>query len=497
MTDATFLNPADDDQRLLAQVIDYYQRSLRESTEALDYLQARGITASEAIDAFRIGYANRALGLTLPIKQIKAGKQIRTRLQQLGVLRSSGHEHFNGSVVFPITAADGSGRVVDIYGRKTGRALRPGTPLLMHLNEDRRGVWNINALRAGQEIILCPSLFDALTFWVKGYRNVTCMFGPDALTEDLMTAFAEFGIRRIIVCNEALAPKLLAAGIDVFLMRFPQSQDANKYALSFADSSRALGAIIRRAEWLGKGQPPRSTVAVPEVVAVEPDDLDEELDAPDDDETDDEVANLEEPDDEQVPVAAPAPVLAASPLPPAPEDIESDQHGDEVVVNLGHRRYRIRGLSKNLAFDQLKVNVLASTEQGMYVDTLDLYAARHRRHFVSQTAIELGIDENTVKKDLGRVLLKLEELQDEQITRMMEPKEPLPTMTRAIACSRAFWLNVCFGREGVKSALGWLAESRQFTEGPWQSLQSWLKVFPSSSRWTILAQRTACTRCYR
>ena len=99
------------------------------------------------------------------------------------------------------------------------------------------------------------------------------------------------------------------------------------------------------------------------------------------------------------------------------------------TMHLGHRRYRIRGLSKNLAFDQMKVNMLATTEKGMYVDTFDLYIARHRRQFVIQAAIELGVEEETIKKDLGRVLLKLEELQDEQITQMMKPKEAAPTMT--------------------------------------------------------------------
>ena len=75
--------------------------------------------------------------------------------------------------------------------------------------------------------------------------------------------------------------------------------------------------------------------------------------------------------------------------------------GDEVTLHLGHRRYRIRGLSKNLAFDQMKVNVLATTEKGMYVDTFDLYIARHRRQFVVQAAVELGVEEETIKKDLG------------------------------------------------------------------------------------------------
>ena len=152
----------------------------------------------------------------------------------------------------------------------------------------------------------------------------------------------------------------------------------------------------------------------------------------------DEADDVDEPDDEPGPIAAdqepalpvvPGPILMASPVPPPPQDIEADISGDEVVMQLGHRRYRVRGLSKNMAFDQMKVNVLASTEKGMFVDTFDLYIARHRRQFIVQAAVELGVEEQAIKKDLGRVLLKLEELQDEQITEMMQPKEPAPSMT--------------------------------------------------------------------
>ena len=158
---------------------------------------------------------------------------------------------------------------MDIYGRKTGLHLRSGTPLHMHLSDQRPGVWNIEAFRAGNEIILCAGLFDALTFWNAGYRNVSCTFGPDALTDDLLAAFREFGIRRVLLTAEAIAPKLLAAGLDCYLMRLPPGIDVNAYALEASDPSQALGAMIRKAEWLGKGQP-AAPAAVPVVAAPPP-----------------------------------------------------------------------------------------------------------------------------------------------------------------------------------------------------------------------------------
>jgi len=66
----------------------------------------------------------------------------------------------------------------------------------------------------------------------------------------------------------------------------------------------------------------------------------------------------------------------------------------------------------------MKVNVLASREEsgaGFHVDTLDLYSARHRQAYVKQAAIELGLEEQTIKKDLGHVLLALEAVQEEDV----------------------------------------------------------------------------------
>ena len=91
-----------DDQALLQRVVDYYHATLKQSPEALQYLQRRGLTHHEMIDTFKLGYANRTLGYRLPEKNRLEGEAIRSRLQSLGLLRASGHEHFNGSIVIPL-----------------------------------------------------------------------------------------------------------------------------------------------------------------------------------------------------------------------------------------------------------------------------------------------------------------------------------------------------------------------------------------------------------
>jgi hypothetical protein len=109
------------------------------------------------------------------------------------------------------------------------------------------------------------------------------------------------------------------------------------------------------------------------------------------------------------------------------------------VISLGDRKYRVRGLAKNLSYEQLRVNVLCaqgdapSTElrAGFHVDTLDLYSARQRALYIKQAAEELALKEDVIKKDLGKVLLKLEELQEAQIRKALEPPEPTVTLSEA------------------------------------------------------------------
>ncbi len=129
-----------DDRELLRQVVDYYHSTLKQSPEALAYLTERGIGSREAVDRFRLGYANRTLGLRLPAKNRKLGADLRGRLTKIGIYRETGHEHLSGSLVIPIFGE--LGEVVQLYGRKTTPNLRAGTPLHLCLPGPMRGVWN-------------------------------------------------------------------------------------------------------------------------------------------------------------------------------------------------------------------------------------------------------------------------------------------------------------------------------------------------------------------
>jgi DNA primase catalytic core len=429
------INTAAEDRELLAQVVTYYHETLRQSAEALEYLKGRGLGSPDLVTHFKLGFANRTLGYRLPSHQTKAGVEARERLQRVGVLRESGHEHFNGSLVIPIFGADGA--VLGLYGRKVtpDSKLRKGTPLHLYSPGPHRGVFNIDALRSSKTIVLCEALIDALTFWCAGFKNVTASYGVEGFTADHKAAFKAYGTERVLIAYdrddagdgaaEKLAVQLGAEGIECWRVQFPKGMDANEYACKVTPADKSLAVVIRNAVWMGKGQRPAidlvSAIAPPAAAPIETVTeasavLDEDFVSPDS------VAPERVP---LAPLPAPGAVNGAAALPlAAKEETQQDAPAelDDVVLTFADRRYRIRGLDKNLSHDQLRVNLLAARGDEMHVDTLELYSSRQRSAFIKQAAVEMKVSEEIVAREVGRVLLRLEEIQAERIKKALEPK---------------------------------------------------------------------------
>jgi DNA primase catalytic core len=410
-----------EDSQVLRQVVDYYHETLKQSPEALKYLQGRGLDHPEMVAHFHLGFSNRTLGYRLPDKNRVSGAEMRSRLQQLGIIRESGHEHFSGSVVFPVF--DLNGAVTGIYGRKITAYLRTGTPLHTYLPGPHKGVWNEEALAVSKEIILCESIIDALTFWCADFRNVTASYGVNGFTADHRAAFQKHGTKKVLIAYDrdeagekaalALADELLAMGIECYRVQFPKGMDANEYGCKVKPTSRGLGVLLNSAKWLGKGKPP--TVTVSEPPGPEPP-------------AEEEPAAKEETAPEQpesvFPLAAdPVPPPEPVPQPPAAIDVPVRIDGDTINITQADRSYRVRGLARNTSHDLLKVNVLAMRGDALHVDTLNLCSSQQRAVFAKQAAEELGVKDDVIRRDLGRVILKLEEIRDEQIRQALEPKE--------------------------------------------------------------------------
>ena len=259
-----------EDQELLQTVSNYYHDTLKQTPEAQQYLIRRGLQSAEMVDRFRLGFSNRTLNYRIPDRNRVAGGRQRGRLEEMGIFRKgTGHEHFVGSLVIPICNLNGE--VVQMYGRKINSHLRPGTEYHVYLPEPPRTVWNEAVLIASKEVILCEALIDALTFWCAGFRNVTTSYGVNGLEDCHREAFQRHGRKRIYIAydrDEAgdcaatqHGEELMSMGIDCFRVLFPKGMDANEFALKATPAAKALGLLLNKSEWLGKGKL-RATVGV-------------------------------------------------------------------------------------------------------------------------------------------------------------------------------------------------------------------------------------------
>lgn len=456
----TDADEAASDQRLLDQVIEFYHETLLASPEALKYLEGRGLGNRELIERFRLGFANRTLAYRLAPKQYKAGAQMRTALQRIGILRESGHEHFNGSIVVPLWAAPGTGpadgnlvdsapsgdprHVVGAYARKINDSLRAGTPMHLYLPGPHLGVLNGEGLGQQREVILCEAILDALTFWAAGYRNVTSCYGVNGLTHELVASLKASGAERVLIAfdrddagdrgAEAVAKRLIREGLECHRLLFPKGMDANAYACAVKPAEKSLGVVIRSAQWMGRGvKAPKASPPVPSAaaqpsppspaeapeLAVESSPLAAETNTV----SAERISAVEEhaakkeasPAPIQARPVLPEPEAAAVPAGPSPEpkdDAGCIADEQQLIIAFGERRYRVRALPKQLT-EALKVNVLvtcsgaqdltpaAAAETGLHVDTLDLYQAKARAAFAKLASLEIGVEESVIQHDLG------------------------------------------------------------------------------------------------
>ena len=164
--------------------------------------------------------------------------------------------------------------------------------------------------------------------------------------------------------------KLRAMGIEILQVRFPWGMDANEYAVK--KGGEFIAKAVQDALWLGGGVPE------PEEPATEP-------------------ALIE--------------------------------RGEYFTITLSDIEYRIGGLTKNNSLEVMKITLRVSYDGLMHVDTLDLYRDVDRRKFIERANEETLLDRTLLKKNLGTILLSLEQKQEKRILGVTEEPEKRSQMT--------------------------------------------------------------------
>ena len=400
-----------DDATLFRQVAGYYHERLKQTPTARAYLASRGLDDDRLIEHFQIGFADRSLGLRLPEKNRMEGERLRSRLTQLGLWRESGHEHFNGCIVVPLL--DEHGHAVSFYGRRAQK----GEMKHLYPPGAHRGLFNRECLQQ-PEIILCEAVLDALTFWANGFKNVTCLFGTEGFTDELWEALKK--VQRVRIAYDADdageravqrdTERFQKHGIEVFRVKFPHGMDANEYACKVKPADKSLALLMNAAQWTGT----RSSAAAPQPII--------ETHAP-----------------------APSSLVAAfvsSPQPAATKKENAaslEQKGDAWFMDVEGREYRVAGLEKTVGTDALKIALRLRHGERFHLDQVDLCRDMERRRFVERAAEETGLTADLLKRDLGKLLLAVEQAQAE-LSKPQEQTGHVVTLTPEEREAALTWL---------------------------------------------------------
>jgi len=118
-----------------------------------------------------------------------------------------------------------------------------------------------------------------------------------------------------------------------------------------------------------------------------------------------------------------------------------EQRGEAWFLKIEQREYRVTGLEKTVASDGLKIGLRVLMNDRFHLDQIDLVRDAERRRFIERAAEETGLTADLLKRDMGRVLLAVEQAQ----VQMMKPSETVATV-------------VTLSAEEREEALRWLRE---------------------------------------
>jgi len=350
-----------DEAGYLEKAIEYYHKSLVKNEKAIEYLKSRGITP-EAMRVFGLGFVDGSL-------KDKLNPDGKEALQRLGLLNEKGNETMFGSVVFPLVDA-GTNQAVGLYARKVESlesgvlSQKPKTvnqrpkaeAKHLYLAGRRRGLFNPSGAKETDEIILTESVIDALTLWSIGLRNVTCSYGVNGLTDEIISHLAESRIRKVVLMLDAdeagreasrkFSEKLTEIGIESCSVELP-AKDASEFVTN--------GGTLSQVQSL--------------------------------------MSKVQSRSEQSELLTAHCSLLTLA--------------DGTRQITFDRREYRVRGLT-GVGLEKLKINLRLNAGNLFHLDTLDLYQARARAAFSLTAAKACRVSESVVSADLLTLIERLD-----------------------------------------------------------------------------------------
>ena len=213
---------------LLHRTAAFYQAQMQRHSQALEYLQQRGLHDADLIEELGIGFAPggnllrylAVLGYSLDL------------LLRTGLVNRNSRDAFCRRIIFPCRQ---QGRVMNLYGRSIGTAF---PHRLLPRSKGDLFAWE--SVRAFPSVILVEGLFDLAVLWQAGFRNTTCAIGTH-LTPVQWSQLCEQPGRCVYIAfdqdanqagqqaSQLLAQKLHSAGLQARIVGLPAGHDPNSY----------------------------------------------------------------------------------------------------------------------------------------------------------------------------------------------------------------------------------------------------------------------------
>ena len=361
--------PALNRLELLKNVSDFYHKTFFEDQRGMEYLRARGLKSEEIYRSFKIGFVNGSLRKTLSYSN-----PLMKELKDLGILNEEGNERFYLSVVIPLLDEDGN--VVGLYGRSTKEKRH------LFTRGPHQGLVNRQGALDTKKVILTESILDALSLYELGIRNVIPCYGTRVFTPDHEKLLRKQEIQELEICFDnddpglkgakALAEKL--SGVRSSLVKLP---------VGIKDPNDFLLACKPKADF--EKLPRLPLTPTPSLGGCKED---------------------------------------ASAAKGSDEAYEITKDNRALHLEKQGRHYRVF-LPEFDSIYCLRVNLRLFVGEEDHVDVFDLYNERHRERFARKASQKLGLEENTLKKDLR---LLLEELEKEKEA-SLKSEDQVPEMT--------------------------------------------------------------------
>ena len=368
---------------IMTRLRDFFHGRISESEAAKAFLRKRGLYSPELVAYFKLGFDDGRANQAITAKVAGA-------LHSLGLINDKAHIRFYQCLT--VGLEDAEGNVVGLYGRR----VNPSKGSKHQLPKGRlEGIINAKAFRVSREMIITEGPIDVYSVWVMGLCNVSCVFSASSIPHLLVQLLVHNPIERVhlLLDNdpkgekacEALCRAVTGRQIEFTRPRFPDGiKDANELLICLG--RKKASAYLR--QMIAEAQPFHLPSALPFP-------------------------------------SSPAPAHASV----STLDIPITVSSEEITLMIEDRRYRVRGFERNLSFDSLKINLGVFAADRFHVDTLDLYNAGRRLAFAKTAAQELMVDFAVIKRDVGRILLKLEGLQTRAIEKALKPIEKEPAMS--------------------------------------------------------------------